>query len=180
MSEPTIGEIRMFAGNFPPRNWAFCNGQILPVNQFEALFSLLGTIYGGDGRTTFALPELRGRIPVHYGSGPGLSPQPIGNKAGAECKILAEENIPKHSHQFMASTAVADSPDPQARVFASASPNTANFYDTSSSPVQKLAPTAIAEAGGNNAGKSTAYDIRMPSLAVSFIIAMNGIYPSRN
>jgi microcystin-dependent protein len=83
-SEPFLGEISMFGGNFAPRGWAFCNGQLLPISTNTALFSLLGTIYGGDGRTTFALPDLRGRSPIHFGTGPGLSPRPLGQKIGAE------------------------------------------------------------------------------------------------
>ena len=179
MSEPIIGEIRMFAGNYPPRNWSFCNGQLVSVNQFQALFCLIGTIYGGDGRTTFALPEMRGRAPVHYGSGPGLAARPIGQKAGEEQRTLVEANIPSHSHDFMASTNVADSSEPQGRAFAVASPTTATFYDTDSIPIKQLAPTAIGNAGGNTDGNAP-YDIRMPYLAVSFIIAMNGMYPSRS
>ena len=103
MSEPFVGEIRMFAGNFAPRGWAFCDGQLLATSQNDALFSLLGTIYGGDGRTTFGLPDLRGRIPVHAGTGPGLSPRRLGAKAGAEKVTLTVNELPSHTHDLVAS-----------------------------------------------------------------------------
>ncbi|MBD3756388.1 MAG: phage tail protein, partial [Gammaproteobacteria bacterium] len=108
MSEPFVGEIRMFAGNFAPRGWAFCDGQLLAVSQNDALFSLLGTIYGGDGRTTFGLPDMRGRIPVHQGSGPGLSPRRLGSKSGAETETLTVNQMPSHTHFFLADKNPAD------------------------------------------------------------------------
>ncbi len=96
--EGTIGEIRLFAGNFAPRTWAFCNGQLLPIAQYQALFSILGTIYGGDGRTTFALPDLRGCVPIHPGNGPGLSDRRLGQRGGAETVALNQLNLPSHTH----------------------------------------------------------------------------------
>ncbi len=96
MSDPFVGEIRMFAGNFAPRNFAFCDGQLVAISQNNALFSLFGTIYGGDGRTTFGLPDLRGRVPLHMGTGPGLSPRPIGQKGGSETVALSAANLPAH------------------------------------------------------------------------------------
>ncbi|MDF1642497.1 phage tail protein, partial [Thalassolituus oleivorans] len=104
MSEPFVGEIRMFAGNFAPRGWAFCDGQLMAVSQNDALFSLLGTVYGGDGRTTFGLPDMRGRLPVHQGQGPGLSLRRLGARYGEENVTLTVNEIPPHSHGFMAST----------------------------------------------------------------------------
>ena len=104
MSEPYVGEIRMFAGNFAPRGWAFCDGQLLAVSQNDALFSLFGTIYGGDGRTTFGLPDLRGRIPLHQGHGPGLSERRLGSKGGGENETLTINQMPSHTHIFSATT----------------------------------------------------------------------------
>ncbi|MEQ9567295.1 MAG: tail fiber protein, partial [Pseudomonadales bacterium] len=107
MSEPFVGEIRMFAGNFAPRGWAYCDGQLLAVSQNDALFSLLGTIYGGDGRTTFGLPDMRGRIPLHAGTGPGLSPRRLGSKSGSEKETLTVNQLASHSHGFNANTGLA-------------------------------------------------------------------------
>jgi len=112
MSEPFVGEIRMFAGNFAPRGWAFCDGQLLAVSQNDALFSLLGTIYGGDGRTTFGLPDMRGRTPLHAGQGPGLSNRRLGAKAGAENVTLTVNQLPSHRHDWQATTALASSQSP--------------------------------------------------------------------
>jgi microcystin-dependent protein len=97
MSDPFVGEIRMFAGNFAPRGWAFCNGQLIPISQNTALFSLLGTTYGGDGRSTFALPDLRGRVPLHAGQGSGLSDYPLGSRGGSEQVVLTTAQLPAHS-----------------------------------------------------------------------------------
>ena len=119
MSEPFVGEIRMFAGNFAPRGWAFCDGQLLAVSQNDALFSLLGTIYGGDGRTTFGLPDLRGRVPIHAGSGPGLSPRRLGAKAGAENVTLTVNQLPSHSHRLSGSANLASESRPEGNVLGS-------------------------------------------------------------
>ena len=107
MSEPFIGDIRMFAGNFAPRNYALCDGQLVAISQNNALFSLLGTMYGGDGRTTFGLPEMRGRIPVHAGQGPGLSPRTWGQKAGTENVTITVNQLPSHTHDLKGTTATA-------------------------------------------------------------------------
>jgi microcystin-dependent protein len=112
MSEPYVGEIRMFAGNFAPRGWAFCDGQLLAVAQNDALFSLLGTIYGGDGRTTFGLPDLRGRVPIHAGSGPGLSPRRLGEKGGQEDVTLSLNELPQHDHMLIGSNTDASTDEP--------------------------------------------------------------------
>lgn len=109
MSEPFIGDIRMFAGNFAPRNYALCDGQLVAISQNNALFSLLGTMYGGDGRTTFGLPEMRGRIPVHAGQGPGLSPRTWGQKAGTENVTITVNQLPSHTHDLKGTTATATS-----------------------------------------------------------------------
>ncbi|MCG8354530.1 MAG: tail fiber protein [Kiloniellales bacterium] len=169
MSEPFIGEIRMFAGNFPPRSWAFCDGQLLAVSQNDALFSLLGTIYGGDGRNTFGLPDMRGRVPIHQGTGPGLSPRRLGEKGGAENVTLTVNELPSHGHPMRATADFADSQSPAGRVPARV---TANFWteDFDSDPMSSSAIT--------NVGGSRPHSNMMPSLVISFIIALFGIYPS--
>ena len=170
MSEPFVGEIRMFAGNFAPRGWAFCDGQLLAVSQNDALFSLLGTIYGGDGRTTFGLPDLRGRIPIHAGSGPGLSPRRLGAKAGAENETLTTNQLASHSHDWNANTAASTVATPQGKVLAAGLPRLFNPVDQNTS----LASTTIANTGGTQSHTNL-----MPTLCIHFIIALVGIYPSR-
>jgi len=172
MSEPFVGEIRMFAGNFAPRGWAFCDGQLLAVSQNDALFSLFGTIYGGDGRTTFALPDLRGRIPLHAGTGPGLSPRRLGSKGGAENVTLTTNQLASHSHDFNANKEVGTSPDPQAHVMAKGvGVRQYILQDQNSS----MASDMIANTGG-----SRSHTNLMPTLCVNFIVALFGIYPSRH
>ena len=171
MSEPFVGEIRMFAGNFAPRGWAFCDGQLLAVSQNDALFSLLGTIYGGDGRTTFGLPDLRGRIPIHAGSGPGLSPRNLGAKGGAKKVTLTVNQLPSHPHPLQASSASAISPQPQGNVPCRAG---ADMYSDDFSPVN-LSSSAVSSVGG-----SQSHTNLMPYLCIHFIIALFGIYPSRH
>jgi len=173
MSEPFVGEIRMFAGNFAPRGWAFCDGQLLAVSQNDALFSLLGTIYGGDGRTTFGLPDMRGRIPVHAGSGPGLSTIRLGAKSGAESVTLTNNQLPNHNHNVPASSTAASTGDPTDSVSASTAPT--NIYSTSLATQQSMNSAEITNSGGSRAHTNI-----MPSLCVHFIIALFGIYPSRN
>ena len=172
MSEPFVGEIRMFAGNFAPRGWAFCDGQLLAVSQNDALFSLFGTIYGGDGRTTFGLPDLRGRLPIHAGSGPGLSPRTLGSKGGAETVTVAVNQLPSHTHPFNASTSIADEAAPAGNTLGQ--PNAANLY-FETDPSQAMATSAITSVGG-----SQPHTNLMPFLCVNFIVALVGIYPSRS
>ena len=171
MSEPFIGEIKLFAGNFAPRGWALCDGQLLPISSNSALFSILGTTYGGDGRTTFALPELRGRVPVHPGTGPGLSNYRLGQKSGAETNTLTANNMPAHSHNInQASAAEGDSNVPAGNLLARTD---ARSY-TSTGP-------AVATGGAtDNAGGGQAVNNIQPYQAVNYIIALNGIYPSRS
>ena len=171
MSEPFVGEIRMFAGNFAPRGWAFCDGQLLAVSQNDALFSLLGTIYGGDGRTTFGLPDLRGRIPIHAGSGPGLSPRRLGAKAGSEKETVTVNNLPSHSHTFKASSEIADNTNPINNTFGDSSFDLYILED----PDISMADNAISYTGG-----SRSHTNLMPFLCINFIIALFGIYPSRH
>jgi len=164
MSDPFIGEIKMISWNFAPKGWAFCNGQLLPINQNQALFSLLGTMYGGDGRTTFALPDLRGRSPVHMGS--GLTQ---GEKGGETAHTLIMSEMCAHTHVAQASSGAPTQGTPANNVWAalpgsySASPN-ATMNQTSDAP----------------AGGSQPHENMQPYLVINFIIALIGIYPSRN
>lgn len=171
MSEPFVGEIRMFAGNFAPRGWAFCDGQLLAVSQNDALFSLLGTIYGGDGRTTFGLPDMRGRLPIHAGHGPGLSERRLGAKGGAEKVTLTVNQLPSHSHPLQATTKLAATRDPVGRAFARAQTNA--YTD-------QIAPVSMSSEAVTNVGGSRSHTNLMPFLCVHFIIALVGIYPSRH
>jgi microcystin-dependent protein len=163
----------MFAGNFPPRGWAYCDGQLLAVSANDALFSLLGTIYGGDGRTTFGLPDLRGRLPVHAGSGPGLTPRRLGAKAGAEDVTLTVNQLPSHGHgEGQATTAVGSSTNPSGLL-----PARSSAGDTY---VDDLSTTEMAVTSTSNAGGSDSHNNIQPFLCVHFIIALAGIYPSRD
>ena len=178
MSEPFIGEIRMFAGNFAPRNWAFCDGQLLAVSQNDALFSLLGTIYGGDGRTTFGLPDLRGRVPMHTGSGPGLSTHRLGEKSGTENTTVTVSQLPSHSHlqaEFQATGNPADSAGPGANSLAMA-----NIYNREFPSVPLHPDTVTADTSSDLTGGSQSHANMPPYLAVHFIIALFGVYPSRH
>lgn len=172
MSEPFVGEIRMFAGNFAPRGWAFCDAQLLAVSQNDALFSLLGTIYGGDGRTTFGLPDLRGRIPIHAGDGPGLSSRRLGSKAGSENVTLTVNQLPSHSHAMMATTNPAT--ETRAAGNVTASDLAVDAYFDSPPSAASLASGAITGVGG-----SRSHTNLQPYLCIHFIIALFGIYPSR-
>ncbi len=172
MSEPFVGEIRMFAGNFAPRGWAYCDGQLLAVSQNDALFSLLGTIYGGDGRTTFGLPDLRGRIPIHAGTGPGLSPRRLGAKSGAENETLTTNQLASHTHDWNASTAAATGSAPAGKVLADPTPvRMFRAVDQNAD----LASGKIINTGGGQPHTNL-----MPTLCIHFIIALVGIYPSRS
>jgi microcystin-dependent protein len=172
MSEPFVGEIRMFAGNFAPRGWAFCDGQLLAVSQNDALFSLYGTIYGGDGRTTFGLPDLRGRIPLHQGHGPGLSERRLGSKGGAEKVTLTTNQLASHSHSWNANTANGTGEAPAGKVLGN--PQGMRFWEPANQDVD-LASSTIANTGG-----SQPHTNLMPTLCVHFICALVGIYPSRH
>ena len=177
MSEPFVGEIRMFAGNFAPRNWAYCDGQLLAISQNDALFSLLGTVYGGDGRTTFGLPDMRGRIPVHAGSGPGLSTRKQGAKGGSEKVTLTANQLPSHRHDFDAVSESGDDTSPAGKTLAPVA--SGNLYRTpSTSPA-----LPFVDMDGSflkSTGSSGPHTNMMPYLCVHFIIALYGIYPSRH
>lgn len=178
--EPLIGQIMMFAGNFAPRDWAFCDGQLLPIAQYNALFSILGTTYGGDGRTTFALPDLRGRTPVHPGQGPGLASVLAGEKAGSAEVTLTVSNMPNHPHSLNASNTAGTSSSPVGNY-----PAVSQFQADRSSPVVQVnsysnaSNETMAAPAVGNAGGSIPFNNRNPYLGVYYIIALQGIYPSR-
>ena len=176
MSEPFVGEIRMFAGNFAPRGWAFCDGQLLAVSQNDALFSLLGTIYGGDGRTTFGLPDLRGRVPIEQGHGPGLSERRLGAKLGSEKVTLTVNQLPSHRHDWKVTDASASNRTPVGSPDSNgyAQPLNTQVYNDSGS-----APTGFKSSMVGNTGGSQSHTNIMPFLCIHFIIALVGIYPSR-
>lgn len=180
MSSPFIGEIIMFAGNFAPRGWAFCQGQILAIAQNTALFSILGTTYGGNGQTTFALPDLRGRVPIQQGQGPGLSPVFLGQQGGTETVTLLSNQIPAHNHLINASTNSGDTANPSNNFLAvgqvpvSGSTETVSMYNSTATG-NTLNPQTVSLAGGNQPHPNM-----QPYLAVNFIIALEGIFPSRN
>jgi len=167
MSEPFLGEIRLFANNYAPRGWMFCEGQILQINQNQALYSLLGSVYGGNGVTTFALPDLRGRTPIH------VSPSiPLGTSQGEENHTLTVNEMPQHTHQVSASNYPADQISPSGNVWAATS--TINSYTPPGTMVQ-MSQTAIGTAGG-----SQPHSNMQPYQVANFAIAVQGIFPSRN
>ena len=172
MSEPFIAEVRIFAGNFAPRGWAFCDGQILPIAQNTALFSLVGTTYGGDGRTNFGLPDLRGRAPMHPGRGPGLSPRNLGEGGGTDIVQLSETQMPVHTHTPRASANMALEKSPDRNTWAKSS--TEPLYRNSSDLNTNLNSNAIEQSG-----TGSSHNNMQPFLTLSFIIAITGIYPSR-
>ncbi len=171
MADPFLGQIVMFGGNFAPRGWALCDGQLLAISQNSALFSILGTTYGGDGRTTFALPDLRGRVPVHAGTGPGLTPYRLGERGGQEAVTLTTAQIPSHTHSLNASTDPANDTNPSGKLPARAAEDT---YVTGT-PSATLSPQAAANTGGNQSHGNV-----QPYQAVNYIIALQGTFPSRN
>jgi len=170
--EPFIGEIRWVGFNFAPTGWATCDGQILAISQNTALFSLLGTTYGGDGKTTFALPDLRGRVPLHSGQGPGLSQRTIGEKGGAETVTLTTSQLPAHTHQAVGTSNVATAVSPAAGVWATKTRTP--LYGAAGSNAN-MAAGAIGPTGGNQP-----HENMPPFLGLTCIIALQGIFPSRN
>jgi len=174
MSEPFLGEIRMFGGNFAPRGWAFCNGQLLSIAQNSALFAILGTTYGGDGRTTFGLPNLQGRAAMHWGQGPGLTPRTLGETGGTETVTLNAQQMPAHTHTAAASSAKGNTNSPIGKVWSKDAGVQSATY-TGNTPDGTMAANAIGTTGG-----SLPHDNMPPFQCVSFIIALQGIFPSRN
>lgn len=181
MSEPFLSEIKVVSFNFPPKGWAFCNGQFLPINQNQALFALLGTRYGGNGQTNFSLPNLQGRVPIHAG-GTHL----LGDAAGASSVTLTTQHLPPHVHEVAGQTEVvtpdANGQDPTGRSFAAAQ---MQLQGGGTAPVQMYGqpaanPVAMHAEGTTPAGGSQAHGNMMPYLALNFIIALQGIFPSQN
>jgi microcystin-dependent protein len=169
-----VAEIRMFAGNFAPVGWAFCDGQILPIQQNTALFSLLGTTYGGNGTTNFALPNFQGTVPIHQGQGPGLTQRVEGEVGGAAAVTLAATQVAPHTHAAMASTGPANTGDPAGALLGAT---------TASNPIYAGAPGTTLTMGAlavGQAGPSQPHNNLQPYLVVSFIIALQGIFPARS
>jgi len=166
MAQPYVGEIRMFAGNFAPAGWMFCEGQLLPISEYETLFNLIGTTYGGDGQSTFGLPDLRGRVPIHFGNGFILA-----ETGGAEEITLTVSQIPAHSHPLLATTTIATDPNAQNNVLAQSS----QFFPyVNVNPAAAMAPASIGSTGG-----SQPHNNFQPYLCVDFIISLFGIFPSQ-
>ncbi|WP_025764200.1 phage tail protein [Dyadobacter tibetensis] len=177
--ENYLGEIKMFAGSYPPSGWAFCNGQLLAISSHTALFSLLGTNYGGDGEETFALPDLRGRVPIHAGNGPGLSQYRLGQKGGAEQVTLTSNNLPAHTHEATLKIGVSDQPgntsNPVGAILANSGAFDKEYTDQDSTGT--LGKTSVTI---NPTGSSQPVDIRQPYNTVNFIIALTGVFPPRD
>jgi len=166
MAQPYVGEIRMFAGNFAPAGWMFCEGQLLPISEYETLFNLIGTTYGGDGQSTFALPDLRGRVPIHFGNGFTLA-----ETGGVETVTLTVAQIPAHSHPLLCSTSSANDANPGNNLLAQS-----GTFD----PYQSNPPTtAMAAQASGSTGGSQPHDNFQPYLCVDFIISLFGIFPSQ-
>jgi microcystin-dependent protein len=170
MAEPFLSEIRMMSFNFPPKGWALANGQLLPINQNQALFSLLGTMYGGDGRVNFALPNLRGRVAIHFGDGFTL-----GEAAGQSAHTLTISEMPAHNHFCMASTTTADQAAPGGNFLGAPDTSVTGTVYAPPSALTALEPGTVGNTGG-----SQAHTNQMPSLVISFCIALQGIFPSQN
>ena len=177
MAEAFVGEIKMFGFNFAPRSYAFCDGQLISISQNTALFSLLGTIYGGDGRTTFQLPDLRGRNPMAFGTGLGLTSRPIGARFGSENVTITENQMPAHTHGIKAASNAATKPAAAEGDFlASHNPRTGEPVYISAAG----ATNTVNLGGGNSAGGGQSVSIMNPTLALNFSICLLGIFPSRN
>ncbi|WP_206082003.1 phage tail protein [Maribellus sediminis] len=178
--DPFLGQIMMFAGNFPPRGWAFCDGTLLPISSNTALFSILGTTYGGDGRTTFALPDLRGRVAMHPGHGPGLSSRILGQKGGTESVTLTTSEMPSHNHAatgtVQAKNGQPDESNPGGTVPASLTGGAEGYAET---PNTTMKSGGVDITVGNNGGNLPHTNVQ-PFNCVNYIIALQGVFPSRN
>lgn len=173
MAEPFIGEIKLVPYNFAPRGWAFCSGALLAISQNDALFSLLGTMYGGDGRTTFGLPDLRGRVPLSPGTGPGLSSYNQGNRGGVESLVLTTNQIPSHGHTVKASSALGSQADPTDS-YPATSPMALGYVYRSGSG-GSMPPGTL-----SSVGTGQTHNNFQPYLALNYVIALVGVFPSRN
>ncbi len=171
--EQFLGEIRIFCGNFPPRGWAFCDGSLMPLSQNTALFSILGTRYGGDGKTTFALPNMGGRTPIHQGAGPGLSDRTVGEAVGSETVTLLETEMPAHNHVPQSQT-TADSIDPTGNIWADVASGKGAVRLYSSAANVSMNIQAVQYAGNNQP-----HNNMQPYLGLNFIIALEGVFPAR-
>ena len=174
MADPFVAEIRIFPFNFAPKGWAFCDGQLLPLSQNTALFSLLGTTYGGDGKSNFALPDLQGSAPMHPGQGPGLSLHDLGEVGGSETVTLLESEIPAHGHTLRANTDFADVQTPSSARSIARSQNANAYKAPSGQPQVAMSPSALAPAGGGQP-----HNNMQPYLTLNFNIALQGVYPPR-
>ena len=170
MAQPFIGEIRLFAGNFPPSGWLFCDGQLVPISENDALFTLIGTTYGGDGQETFAMPNLQSRIPIHQGTGPGLTNRVIGEAGGVESVTLTTQQIPAHNHAFLVSTSTGTGTSPANAVLASGS--NVSIYRPDVIPNQPMNAAAVSPQGG-----SQPHDNMHPFLCINYIISLFGLFP---
>lgn len=178
MSNPYLGEIRSFSGNFAPLNWHICDGSLLNIADYNALYSLLGTNFGGNGTTTFALPDLRGRLPIGSGQGTaqGATSHPFASSGGFESVTLTTAQVPAHSHAFSAATSGATTNSPSGAIFANPAPYLYYATNSASYPLVPLSADTIAASGGGN----QMHENRMPAMAISYIICVvNGIYPQR-
>lgn len=173
MDNPFIGTVMLFGGNFPPRGFLFCNGQTMSIAQNTALFALLGTTYGGNGQTTFALPDLRGRVPIHFGQGPGLSNFNLGEVGGAETVTLLSTEMPQHTHTVNVNTGNGTTNNPTGNFFA-ATPAFLQYTNGAANNTSFI-PNSIGNAGG-----SQPHNNLQPYLAINYCIAIEGIFPSRN
>ena len=173
MADPFVAEIRIFPFNFAPKGWAWCDGQLLPLSQNTALFSLLGTTYGGNGKSNFALPDLQGRAPMHPGQGPGLSLHDLGETGGSETVSLLESEIPSHAHALRAASDIADLQAPTPARSLARSQN-ANAYRNTNQSLTSLSPSALAPAGGD-----APHNNMQPYLTFYFNIALQGVFPPR-
>lgn len=170
MSQPYVGEIRMFGGNFAPAGWSFCNGSVLSINDNEVLFQLIGTTYGGDGQSTFALPNLQSRVPIHAGSGPGTTFS-LAQSGGTETVTLTTQQLPAHAHPLIANNNTANTATPSNGYLARSSDIKA--FVGNSTPSDSLLPTTVTNSGGNQPHENV-----QPFLCVNFIISLFGIFPS--
>jgi microcystin-dependent protein len=171
MAQPYIGEIRMFGGTYAPAGWAFCKGQQMAISEYDTLYNLIGTTYGGDGQETFNLPDLQGRVAVHYGQGPGISQKyQMGEKAGVEEVTLTTQQMPNHNHGLLASTGAGGSKSPEGNLLGS--PPVVSLF-SEMEPQRPLAPQMVIPVGG-----SQPHQNRMPYTTISYIISLFGIYPS--
>ncbi len=174
MSTPFLGQIIRFGGNFAPRGWAFCDGQLLPIAQNTALFSLLGTTYGGDGRTTFALPNLQGRVPIHPGTGPGLATYKLGQKGGQENVVLTTDQIPSHNHLVECVSSEGNHTSPDGAIPGSETAASVDFWSDADSNGTMRSDMI------KNGGGGQSHNNMQPYLVVNYIIALQGTYPSRS